>query len=115
MTPKTTSITTLAEAFFEACETGKGWEVCSVYCTPNATFSAQAEPLVDVKTLAQYTDWMKGILAVLPDAHYEVRSFATDFARNSVSPRMAYFMGPIPAKAGQFLRPGGESPRITST
>ncbi len=85
MTPKTTSITTLAKAFFEACERGKGWEVCGVYCTPNATFSAQAEPLVDVKTLAQYTDWMKGILTVLPDAHYEVSSFATDIARNSVA------------------------------
>ena len=109
------SITETAQAFFEACEKGKGWEVCRSYCTPNSTFSAQAEPLADVKTLAQYTDWMKGILAVLPDAHYEVRSFATDFARNSVSPRMAYFMGPILARAGQVLRSGGESPRITST
>jgi len=56
MTPMTTSITTVAEAFFDACETGKGWEVCSTYCTPEATFSAQAEPLLDVKTPAQYTD-----------------------------------------------------------
>jgi predicted ester cyclase len=38
-----------------------------------------------VKTLEQYTDWMKGILAVLPDADYEVRSFATDTARNNVA------------------------------
>ena len=85
MTPKTASINTVAEAFFEACETGKGWEVCSAYCTPNATFSAQAEPLLDMKTLAQYTDWMKGILTVLPDARYELRSFATDIARNNVA------------------------------
>jgi predicted ester cyclase len=85
MTPKTSSITAIAEAFFEACETGKGWEVCSAYCTPNATFSAQAEPLLEVKTLAQYTDWMKGILTVLPNAHYEVKSFATDSARNNVA------------------------------
>ena len=61
MTPRTTSITTVAEAF-AACETGKGWEGCSAYCTPDATFSAQAEPLLGVKTLAQYTDWMKGIM-----------------------------------------------------
>ena len=114
MTPKTTSITTLAEAFFEACETGKGWEVCSVYCTPDAAFSAQAEPLVDVKTLAQYTDWMKAILTVLPDAHYEVRSFATDIARNSVA-AYGVFYGTQRARAGKFLRPGGESPRITCT
>jgi predicted ester cyclase len=85
MNPKTTSITAVAEAFFEACETGKGWEVCSTYCAPNATFSAQAEPLLDVRTLAQYTDWMKGILTVLPDAHYEVKSFATDSTRNNVA------------------------------
>jgi predicted ester cyclase len=80
-----TSITTVAQAFFDACETGKGWAVCSAYCTPNATFRAQAEPLLDVKTLAQYADWMKGISAVLPGARYEVKSFATDESRNNVS------------------------------
>jgi predicted ester cyclase len=85
MTPKAASIATVAEAFFEACETGKGWAVCSAYCKPNATFSAQAEPLLDVKTLAQYTEWMKGILTVLPDGHYEMRSFATDIDRSNVA------------------------------
>ena len=84
VTTQTTSIREVAQDFFDACETGKGWKVCSAYCTPNATFSAQAEPLLEVKTLAQYTDWMKGILTVLPDAHYEVKSFATDSARNNV-------------------------------
>ncbi len=83
--PETMSITSVAEAFFDACETGKGWEACGEYCTPNATFSAQAEPLLDVTTLAQYTNWMKGILSVLPDGHYELRSFATDYARNNVA------------------------------
>jgi predicted ester cyclase len=91
MTPKTTSITSVAEAFFEACETGKGWEICKTYCTPNATFSAQAEPLLDVKTLAQYTDWMKGMLTVLPDARYEVKSFATDSVRNNVAAYGVFF------------------------
>lgn len=85
MTPKATSITNVAQAFFDACETGKGWEVCRSYCTPNATFSAQAEPLLDVKTLADYTDWMKGIVGILPDARYEVKSFATDSTRNNVA------------------------------
>jgi hypothetical protein len=83
MTPRAASITIVAEAFFEACETRKGWEVCSAYCTPNATFSAQAEPLLDIKTLSQYADWMKGITKVLPDASYEVRSFATDGEPNN--------------------------------
>src|SRR5689334_20656431 len=86
MTPSTkTSITSLAEAFFEACETGKGWEACSAYCTPGATFSAQAEPLLGVNTLALYTEWMKGIMTVLPGARYEVKSFAVDAARNNVA------------------------------
>ena len=79
------SITTVAEQFFEACETGKGWLACSPYCSPNASFSCQAEPLLDVTTLEQYTDWMKGLMTVLPDARYDIHSFATDSARNNVS------------------------------
>ena len=45
------SMSDVAMKFFEACETGKGWEGCKAYCHPNATFVAQAEPLADVKTL----------------------------------------------------------------
>jgi predicted ester cyclase len=104
------SITNVAESFFAACETGKGWEECSAYCTPNATFSAQAEPLLDVKTLAQYTDWMKAIVTILPDAHYEVKSFATDAARNSVAAYAVFH--------GTHTGPGGPVPptgRGTST
>jgi predicted ester cyclase len=78
------NIMRIAEAFFEACETGRGWAVCQQYCTAAATFSAQAEALAGVSTLAQYTDWMKGLVQILPDAHYEIRSFATDAARNNV-------------------------------
>ncbi|HEX3743335.1 MAG TPA: ester cyclase [Bryobacteraceae bacterium] len=80
-----TSIESIAQTFFDACETGKGWEVCSAYCTPNATFCAQAEPLLDVKTLAHYTDWMKAMVTVLPDATYDVKSFATDSVRHNVA------------------------------
>ena len=50
------SITAIANDFFAACETGKGWEVCKAYRAPNATFAAQAEPLADIKTLAEYAD-----------------------------------------------------------
>ena len=79
------SITAIANDFFAACETGKGWEACKAYCTANATFPAQAEPLADIKTLAEYTDWMKGLMTILPDGSYEVRSFATDTERNNVA------------------------------
>jgi len=79
------SITSVARNFFEACETGKGWAVCKEWCTSDATFSAQAEPLTDVRNLQQYTDWMKALLTFIPDARYELRSFATDEERKNVS------------------------------
>jgi ketosteroid isomerase-like protein len=78
------SITETALAFFEACEAGRGWAACGAYCSPNATFAAQAEPLAEITTLQQYTDWMQGLMTVLTDATYEVRSFATDAERNNV-------------------------------
>ena len=69
------SITAMAGEFFAACETGKGWDGCKSYCSPNATFAAQAEPLAGIKTLAEYADW---IMTIMPDGSYEVKSFATD-------------------------------------
>jgi len=78
------TITETARAFFEACETGQGWEACSAYCDPNATFSAQAEPLADVQTVRDYAEWMKALLGFIPDGRYEVKSFATDGERNNV-------------------------------
>jgi predicted ester cyclase len=79
------SITAIASDFFAACETGKGWEACKTFCAPNATFAAQAEPLVGIKTLAEYTDWMKGLMTIMPDGSYQVKSFATDGERNNVA------------------------------
>ena len=79
------SIASSAEKFFVACETGKGWEGCEAYCTDGATFSSQAEPLLDVTTLEGYCDWMKAILGFIPDGHYELKSFAVDETRNNVS------------------------------
>jgi len=78
------AITEIAEKFFEACETGKGWQGCKEYCKPDATFSAQAEPLADIQSLQEYTDWMQGLLTFIPDGHYELKSFATDEQRQNV-------------------------------
>ena len=80
-----TSIRDTAERFFDACETGKGWEICKQYCHPGATFSAQADALMGVDTLEGYTGWMKGLFTPVPDGHYELRSFAVDEARNNVA------------------------------
>ncbi len=74
-----------AERFFDACETGKGWEGCRQYCHPGASFSAQAGALTDIKTLEGYTEWMKGLFTPVPDGNYEVRSFAVDEERKHVS------------------------------
>ena len=78
------SIKDTALKFFEACERGEGWNGCSKYCSPDATFAAQAEPLAETKTLQDYTEWMKGLLTVLTDGHYEVKSFAVDSERNNI-------------------------------
>jgi hypothetical protein len=102
------SITETAKAFFEACEAGKGWEVCRAYCTPDASFTAQAEPLADVKTLAAYCDWMKGLMTVLTDATYEIKSFATDAERNNVA---AYGVFTGTHLAGGPIAPTGKKTR----
>lgn len=78
------SIKDTALQFFDACETGKGWEACSEYCHPDATFSSQTDALAEVKTLAAYTEWMKGLFTTMPDASYEVRGFAADEERSTV-------------------------------
>ena len=75
----------VAERFFDACETGKGWAECAQYCHPGATFAAQVDALDGVETLEAYTEWMKGLLTLLPDGNAEVRSFAVDEARNNVA------------------------------
>jgi hypothetical protein len=61
------SIKDTARRFFEACETGKGWQGCEQYCHPSATFTAEADALADVTTLKAYTEWMKGLMTILPD------------------------------------------------
>src|SRR5215472_2715740 len=53
------SMSDVATKFFEACETGKGWEGCTAYCHPNATFTA--------------------------DGRYELKAWGVDEPRKSVS------------------------------
>jgi predicted ester cyclase len=101
------TMTALAERFFEAWETGKGWEECWKCCQPNASFSAQAEPLADTQTLEQYTEWMKGLLTVVPDGRYEIKSFATDDRRQSVC-AYAVFTGTHSGEGGP-LPPTGKT------
>jgi len=85
--------------FFEACETGKGWAGCKPYCLENATFSAQAEPLAEMQTLEAYTEWMKGLCSVMPDASYDLKSFALDSERGNIA-AYAVFSGTHTGEGG---------------
>ncbi len=67
-----------AKAFFEACETGKGWDGCKAFCQEDATFSCQADALADTNTLSDYAEWMKGLLTPVPDGRYVLKAFAFD-------------------------------------
>ena len=73
MSATTKSVTETAQAFFDACETGEGWAACSAYCQPDASFTAQAEPLADVKTLQQYNSNTSVLITEAPDAPRRVR------------------------------------------
>jgi predicted ester cyclase len=101
------TINEVAHQFFEACEAGKGWEACKTFCTPNATFSAQAEPLADVRTLQAYADWMQGLMKMMPDGHYDLRAFATDDKRANVTAYAVF--------AGTHTGQGGPPPTGKST
>jgi steroid delta-isomerase-like uncharacterized protein len=97
------SMTETAMAFFDACETGKGWEGCKEWCHEDASFSCQADALADVPTLEGYAEWMKGMATPVPDMRYELKSFSADEARNCVT-AFAVFHGtqtgeggPVPA------------------
>lgn len=72
-----------AKTFFEACETGQGWDTCKTWCTADASFSCQADALADTKTLASYCDWMHGLLTPVPDGRYVLTAFAWDEARQT--------------------------------
>ena len=78
------TISKSAMEFFDACETGKGWDVCKVWCQDDASFTCQADALAEIVTIAGYTEWMKGLLTPIPDGHYEMKAFAADEERNSV-------------------------------
>ncbi len=98
------NMTQTAEAFFEACETGLGWSACAPYCHTEAGFAAQAEALKQIKSLADYCDWMRATCEKLPDNSYETKGFAVDAARSMV---LAYgvFRAPLPADGATPARP----------
>ena len=101
------SISDTAMAFFDACETGKGWADCAQYCAPEASFSCQSQALAETHTLEAYTEWMKGLLVPLPDGHYELKGFAVDNDRDTAL-AFAVFHGTHTADGGP-MDPTGQS------
>lgn len=101
------NITESAKLFFQACETGKGWAKCKEFCHPNATFSAQALALAEIRSLEDYTEWMKGLLTPIPDGHYELKSFSTDRERHCVT-AFAIFHGTQTGQGGP-VEPTGKT------
>ena len=61
-----------AQTFFDAVESGKGWEECSKYVTDGATFCCQSDILKDVKTLKQYHDWKAEGFKVMTQCSYKI-------------------------------------------
>ena len=93
------TMTQTAAAFFDTIETGKGWAACAQYCTPDATFSCQADALAEITTIEAYAEWMKGLLVPLSDGRYELKAFAADEARATVL-GFAVFHGTHTANGG---------------
>lgn len=98
-----------ARAFFEACETGQGWEACLPYCHADAGFAAQSGAIADITALSAYAEWMKALLTMLTDGAYELTAFAEDGQRDTVIASAVFTGshngadGPVPA-TGQAAR-----------
>lgn len=93
----------IARAFFEACETGQGWAACAQYCHADAGFACQADAIAGITTLADYAQWMQGLLAMIPDGRYTLTGFAADAERGTVIATAVFTGthsgadGPVPA------------------
>ncbi len=70
-----------AKLFFEACDSGAGWDGCKAYVTDGASFSSQSGPLADVQTVEAYCEWSKSFGTVTaPGATYELHASSYDEA-----------------------------------
>src|SRR4051812_19168214 len=109
-----TSIRETAGLFFDACETGKGWDGCAQYCQSEATFSAQTGALEGVIPLQGYTDWMKGLLTIAPGGTAEICSLGSTRC-TTTWPYSESFAARTPVRAVRYRRPARASRPTTST
>ena len=47
--------------------------------------ACQADALGEIATIEGYVDWAAGLLAPIPDGHYELKSFSVDEERGNAS------------------------------
>lgn len=85
--------------FVDACDGGRGWDVCKQWCHDGATFSVQADALAEIASLEAYVEWAKGLLTPMPDARYELKSLAIDEERG-IAVAVAVFHGTHTVDAG---------------
>ena len=98
-----------AKKFFDACETGAGWDGCKEFVADGATFLAQAEALAEVKTVETYCDWMKGLVHdIAPGATYDLHASAYD-EETSTAIFFAVFRGKHTGEGGPVLPTGKET------
>lgn len=69
-----------ASKFFAACEAPEGWEGCRQYVAEGAPFTAQSEPLAEIRTVEAYCEWMAAIGKAAPGASYDLHSASYDEA-----------------------------------
>ncbi|MHC4993493.1 MAG: hypothetical protein ACYTGQ_00415 [Planctomycetota bacterium] len=70
-----------AKKFFHDCESLRGWDVCKGSVAEDAPFYSQCEPLVDIKTLKDYVDWLADLGTVTtPGCRYDLHASAFDEA-----------------------------------
>lgn len=70
-----------ATKFFVACEAAAGWAGCKPFVVEGAPFTAQSEPLTEIKTIEAYCNWMAGIGTVTcPGATYDLHTASYDEA-----------------------------------
>ena len=73
-----------AKKFYEACESGSGWDGCKQYVADGAEFSAQSEPLVDITTVEGYCEWAKGLgMVTAPGATFDLHVSGFDDDTNT--------------------------------
>ncbi|MFW6010629.1 MAG: hypothetical protein ACOC83_06960 [Gemmatimonadota bacterium] len=97
-----------AARVFHACESSEGWDACLEYAEPDAAFEAQAGPLVEIRTVEDYANWMANEVPVwMPDGHYHLHASAWD-EEHGVALFFATFHGNHTGEGGPVAPTGRE-------